>query len=605
MVSGIFYVVIVQNKRRLRAYLRKQAKAVTEKRSCLILCEPSVDELDLLKQAQCEIVSKPSLMRYRDQFLREYIDLIGMLSRELDSLMWWATDASSKNRHMSTLPALLEQFLLAMETAKRKDGDCLVIYNVPWPVISSLAKSLSACDIRTVVLSDIYQWHAELFFGFVRRVGSVLWNIVRTSLNKCYAHFYFPRLPKIDEQCYVAKTFIYEHLFTKDGRYQDIFFGSLLDFLQKKKKLLVLAYVWDHHRRVMKKMKEYRDLTIIPVECFLSFWSIVKDSLKVLFYKARTKSKILFFGFDVSDMINQEFTRTFSKIQPIQLLHYSLTRCFLKHYSVETFLMTYENNPWEKMCILAMRRDSPKTQLLTYQHVVVPQATANMFTSRLEEDVLPQADRILTAGRIPKETIEKYRTSQKVKVEAACALRFEYLRNIPISPRRKAGRIVVGLEGVPAICQLVNYLFEQLGDNRRFEVLIRTHPTFPWESFSSKIKYDIKSYPHFKVSHGTSAKADIDWADLMIYWGSTVALEALSAGKPVIHFDMATVLDFDPLSDCPYLRRTVSSQDSLVVAIDEIYSWDDTAFASQQRQARQYIEEYFYPVTEENLTKFI
>jgi len=109
---------------------------------------------------------------------------------------------------------------------------------------------------------------------------------------------------------------------------------------------------------------------------------------------------------------------------------------------------------------------------------------------------------------------------------------------------------------------------------------------------------------NFQVSQNTYLAQDIDCADVVIYWGSTSALEALSKGKPIIHFKNEYILSFDPLFDCDDLKWVVTQNDSLVSVLNEIYTLDDNQFFQRQRKAQDYLNSYFYPISEENLQKF-
>jgi len=107
------------------------------------------------------------------------------------------------------------------------------------------------------------------------------------------------------------------------------------------------------------------------------------------------------------------------------------------------------------------------------------------------------------------------------------------------------------------------------------------------------------------LSKNLSVKDDVESADIVIYWGSSVALEASMMGKPVIHFDSGTVLSYDPLFENTALKWTVTEKDRLLDIIDSIYALSDEEFCLQQQKARQYLRNYFYPVTENGLQKFV
>ena len=63
-----------------------------------------------------------------------------------------------------------------------------------------------------------------------------------------------------------------------------------------------------------------------------------------------------FRGIEVTDIIRYELAKNFNGIQMIQYLHYHATRRLTEAINIETFLLNYENNPWERMCILALRK---------------------------------------------------------------------------------------------------------------------------------------------------------------------------------------------------------------------------------------------------------
>jgi hypothetical protein len=84
-----------------------------------------------------------------------------------------------------------------------------------------------------------------------------------------------------------------------------------------------------------------------------------------------------------------------------------------------------------------------------------------------------------------------------------------------------------------------------------------------------------------------------------------VALEALSMGMPLIHFDMQIYLSYDPLFRCKYLKWIVNNNVSLHDVIEIIDSMSDEEYDRQVFKAKKYIESYFYPVTDERLSKFL
>ena len=546
---------------------------------------------------------------YRNHFLQEYINLIGLMGKEPSTPKWWATDIASKNRFTSKLPLLLQQFLTSVKIIQEAEFDHLIILNPSWVILDSLGKVLRNQPVRFVYLGNPSRKWEELISGWCRIILLALYTTFiilgrKVSVRKKLKRIIRDNLSRT-QPYYVVKTFIYDHSFSESGTYRDVFFGSLLDYLKEKRQVLIYANILGNYKYCINKISQCSSHVILPIEALLSSTNILGALVQFLFCKIRAKREALFWGFDVSDIINHEFFRTYNGIDLYQFLHYWSTKRLLQTLSVETFLLTYENNPWEKMCMMAVKEYSPNTTLIGYQHTVVPQASANMFISENERDVIPMPDRILTVGEAPKEIMERYGSYEKGRIGASCGLRFEYLFHASTRPRKRSGHILLVLEGIFEVYNMVNYVLRELKGKSQYRVTIRTHPVLPLGHFQHKLTHHLKEVSNFTLSSHMLLKDDIDWADIVVYWGSTVALEALSMGTPVIHYESDSILSYDPLFECKHLKWVLSEKEPLIPTLDEIYSLSNERFDEEQMKAKEYLSRYFHPVTEEGLRKFL
>lgn len=545
----------------------------------------------------------------RDQLVAAYIDLVGQLGVELNSLLWWATDLSSKNRFNSNLPEYLQQFLTLLDAAKNEPCDCLLVLPVAWPIHASLKAALTQRGLTWTVYDD----KKERWCSCARAVGYRVMYIGRHFWRSLWRWTYTRRkLRKViqnglraDKGYYVVKTFVYDHSFVAGDQYRDAFFGPLPDYLKGRKELVFFANILGDFRFCVARIAQCRDAVIIPMDFFSTMGNIVGTHLRALCYWPRSRGSVMFAGEDVTDIVNNEMFLTSGRIQTYQLLHYRQLYELLKRIKVETFLTSFENNPWEKMCFLALRRFSPMTKIIGYQHTVTPQASVNMFISRLEADVIPKPDRILTVGEGPQRIIQRYTGIKTLPVEPACALRFEYLFSLKERERQRTGVILLALEGIFEAYKMVNYVMTQLQGSSRYRVILRTHPVLPLSCFEHKLKFKLKGLSNFTLSRARTLQEDIEKADIAIYWGSTVGMEALWVGKPVIHYNMGAMFSYDPLYECHDLKWVVKDQDPLPPVIEAIYALPDNEFKLQQRKARIYLEQYFYPITEAGFKKFL
>ena len=603
-------IFIFQNTKNLEAHLESLLDDKTYNKKFIYFGELNTDACDLLEKYGISEVKRSKYdEKYRTRFLQEYIDLIGSISKQQDSLIWWATDIASKNRFTSKISFLLQQFQTAVETIAEEDYDHLIIINPSWVILDSLKKVLKNRSAQFVCLGSRFSKWKEICFGWCRRILSILFNTLRVSVRKSYFQKKLKHIIKKalshSKSSYVIKTFIYDHSFSGNGIYRDSFFGALPEFVKGKKQVLIYANILGNNKLCIEKIRKCVSHAILPVEIFLSYTDIWSALIRSLFCKIKIRKETLFFGYDVYDIVKNELLRTYNGISFYQFLHYWSTRKLLQLTYVETFLLTYENNPWEKMCMMAIREYSPKTKIIGYQHTVVPQASANMFISRKERDVIPMPDKILTVGETPKKIMERYGSFEEGQVDPSCGLRFEYLFEISKSERKKSGNILVVLEGIFEVYKMVNYVLRELQGNTKYQVTVRTHPVLPLNRMAHKLEHRIDDIPSFNISCNPSLKKDIEWADIVIYWGTTVALEALSVGKPVIHYEMDSVLSYDPLFECSHLKWVVSGKDHLVPVIQKIYSLSNEQFKAEQHEAKAYLSRYFFPVSEEGLNKFL
>ena len=117
------------------------------------------------------------------------------------------------------------------------------------------------------------------------------------------------------------------------------------------------------------------------------------------------------------------------------------------------------------------------------------------------------------------------------------------------------------MEGVYECYKLVNFVFNALSNAKDFRVIIRTHPARPFDRIRKDLCFDIDLHKNFSVSNQKSLKEDLEDVDILIYWGSTVSLEALMMGIPVIHVSLDDIVKVDPLFDCSHLKWTVENRE--------------------------------------------
>jgi hypothetical protein len=576
--------------------------------ACIAL--PSMDGLDQLKAGTIQEIL-PALYSEdeRKAFIRDYTQFIASLNLSYkDQRLWWASDLSSKNRYLSPLPDLLQE-LLEIERALQIHKDKTLFVIAPSIAIyPALQKAAAKIGRKLLWPGAQARFSLQRVRGALRSAVRPLANAARFYIRALWARWMLGsparRWLTPQKEFYVIKTFSYPSSWDEKGNYTDTFFGRLPEILSKDKNVVVLSYHWQGFRPFIQRALADNSVRLFPVEFFLKASDIFSAVLKIFTFQLPMKKKLYFRSFDVTDVLVFELSRTLNGVQLFQLLHYDAIGNMLKWMRFETFLFTFENNPWERMCILSLRHYSPSTKIIGYQHSVVPEAALNMFVHSSEKNIVPLPDMVLTTGDVPKDILQNYGDYSAVPVKTACALRYGYLFDIkPMARQENPVRLLLVLDGVEQTKDFLGYILEQIQGQERYRLRVRCHPALPWDWLSRKFHFDISNLANVEVSSQTLHE-DLSWADAVIYWQTTIALEAICWGKPVVNFKPGDILSYDPLFQTNALKWTATPQEKLLYIVKAVEQLDDQTYRRQLDAALLYIRRYFHPLTPQALQLF-
>ena len=141
------------------------------------------------------------------------------------------------------------------------------------------------------------------------------------------------------------------------------------------------------------------------------------------------------------------------------------------------------------------------------------------------------------------------------------------------------------------------FLDEAISHQRRYRLVIRPHP-------SIKFSQALVAYRPCRISYELDERPlseSIKSCDVVLYASSTVSLEAIAAGVPVVHIRLNDILNSDPLFGITYLKWTCDEPSALIGVIDEISKFDGIRLAVMRRQAREYSMLYSIPATKDKV----
>ena len=132
------------------------------------------------------------------------------------------------------------------------------------------------------------------------------------------------------------------------------------------------------------------------------------------------------------------------------------------------------------------------------------------------------------------------------------------------------------------------------------EVGVRPHPEFPLALLPADLGGAVGTV--MRDLSGTPLADNLEWCDAVVYVSSTVALEALLAGRPVITLRLSDVIDPDPLLGDPPLRQHAASLAELEAACERVRTAADPA---ARAAAADYVRRYLRPFDAAALDAFL
>lgn len=506
--------------------------------------------------------------------LREaYIDYIGKLSLENNSLEWWAGCLSEKTPYTSKVFLNSCFAKTALEMINKKENlilfvekDCVrktISLNIDSQEVPFFGDSYSEKLLNSLNNIKIFVIY-NLWFLFK--------NIYPILVNKIYG------MPKKAKSAGSSINLIFSPVnpnsFDSQGNYRESFFGELQGHLEKYgKDTALLPFIWvpfRQYHKIIKDMKNSSKLFFVP-HALISVLDVLKASIKNLANFPGTKKFPLFEHMDINPIINADINNTWLRTRTASnLLFYDFIKGLKrKNIDMDTFIYVYENLSREKVMCSAFREFYPAAYLIGYQHSTLQEMRLDFFFSKYESTIIPLPDRIITNGKYYYDLFVKNGYPKQKVVEGA-AIRYQYFdgikeKNELISKTNPTILVTPPIELFEASAMLW-LVFNTFRENEKYDVLLKFHPFLSFDKISKHLKLELPS--NFRISEDRVGDL-IPKSDILIYTTSTTSLEALKAGIPVVHISSSHFLDFDPLEFNPDLRCLASSAEELLKCVEK------------------------------------
>lgn len=548
------------------------------------------------------------------EFIRQYSAFIYKLNNENGSLLWWAMNFTNKNPLLTGLYNNIYKFLTLTKLIRNGcDENLVVIYagnalaghikrwadkkghhHLSRPILISIKSKLSFPHMLHSIPALF------IFYAFLKAVVRKV--VSRVLLSKIQSGF---------KKDYIIITQFENSSFRNDGVFYDVYFGQLCEFLKSENRaFMTCGYVSCTLKNIIRSIrKNTRGDRIYPLEyfiCFGGFLKCLKDSLAgYLGRHAGFNGDMKIHGEDVAGFIKNEIDNAFSTGQVfVNLSIYYSVKGLVERMHVGKILYPFENRSWEKMILLAAREATDSIKLNGYQHASLTSKHINFILEKDEAKNIPFPDEIITMGYVTKDMMTGIFNFPKDKVKAGCALRkaFPPLKYVRDRFPGRVNRILTALaSNVSEYVRATEFLDSAFADSQPYKLIIRPHPAIDFKKAlriyrPRRIKYELD---------GLALYDSLKACDLVIYASSTVAIDAIFLGIPVVHIELDNLSTCDPMFNVSYLKWACSNPRELIQLIENISKIDNMAFLDMQKKAREFAESYCVPVTNDAMEAFV
>jgi hypothetical protein len=502
-----------------------------------------------------------------NEFIKELNQLYSQITPEDKDSYWWSTFSGNRDRYNSDLIKLLENLYLNLSieeiTAK---------YSGPKFYLKTFSKFLKSIAyigrffLNTIAIKNLFK----------KKKGILLESTKDSNF---------------------IRSFAYKNSFT-NGIYADPFFKQLNKEINPITIYFPLCSINDLKRNSLAEDKA------LPLQCFVplhSYFFAFFNFFKAIKYRC---PRVKFKDREISGLIQRMYySEVFNPLSIQGIENYYAIKSISKTIKIKKWIQTYENIIWERYSTHAVQKFA-SAEVIGYQHSAIPQSAINYYLTGKEFNHSYLPNRILTTGELTKDILSTYGEYSSNNLESACALRYDYIDKLTLKNSRIDKNVLIALDGHHSSREVVAYLISQLPVLNDFNIKIREHPLLPIKSFLTKEQNSILDSNNVKVSDST-IQEDINWSSFLIYRGTTVSLEALSIGTPIIHYNVDKILSYDPAYLFDYLHETVRSDSNLLNILNKYLDYDLEELNKERALSRDLVLNYFKTPTSDTLKSFI
>ena len=161
--------------------------------------------------------------------------------------------------------------------------------------------------------------------------------------------------------------------------------------------------------------------------------------------------------------------------------------------------------------------------------------------------------------------------------------------------------MLIALDGVFGCATLLDWIFGHRDIFQGHKVVLRAHPNVPIDVLLGQCLQEAPE--NFFISQ-SDLETDMRNAFCVLYRQSSVGLQALLNGLPIVHLNIDAPLPCDPMPRDNDYKWEVRSGQELSAALGEIAALPQDEWRKMVMAAERYVHDYFMPPDERNMRGF-
>lgn len=479
-----------------------------------------------------------------------YIEWMGRLSERVHSPDWWSIPLSTKSPYLSQVFVSLAYLDMIRTYLTRQTAANLFLVVES----SALAAVLESYFVSAGNPVRRYRrnssWSLKWAWSDLVRHTVPRLRFLKDEWLKRRRLGRGRRLPPAGERLTLIRTWFFSGAY-QDGRFRDIYFGDLSALIRSKgRRVLTVLSLYDPSDadRLRELLDSHQEC--IAMEQVVGYWEVIKIFCRTFFIPSIDPGPLKFNGADVAPLVEYELRRLrFDPTRAFALIHAAFVRnLWRRKMIVEAAYYPYENQGWEKLFCLELRRRYPDIWIGGYQHAALFDMLLTYYSSPPEIRVAPGPNTLLVSGSHP---LDHFRRQGYSGVRVVYPIRYSSLdETVKSLAAYKSGGparydfLVCTPSAYPETLEMFTRLV-CLFAGRSAKVAVKVHNMLDWDAVLDRLgSIGVTVPPDWERVTGKLTDAILD-SRALLWMSSSAYLDALALGKPAVHIVPSHTVDIE------------------------------------------------------------